>query len=69
VGTVTAPPRRGFGTTVLENMVGRSLNGEVQREVHAHGIEWRFSIPLVSLDPSYAVAGRGTPADRDPGDN
>src|SRR5690606_8768501 len=38
--------RRGFGTTVLENMVGRSLGAEVHRDVHADGIEWRFRIPL-----------------------
>ncbi len=50
-------PRRGFGTTVLENMVGRSLNGEVKREVHEHGIAWRFTIPLSSLDPSDTLNG------------
>ncbi|MDC9822562.1 sensor histidine kinase [Devosia sp. ZB163] len=51
-------PRRGFGTTVLENMVGRSLNGEVNREVHERGITWRFTIPLASLDPSDTLNGR-----------
>ncbi|CAN7285721.1 sensor histidine kinase [Devosia sp. LjRoot16] len=56
-------PRRGFGTTVLENMVGRSLNGEVEREVHELGIEWRFTIPLSSLDPSDSLNGAAeTPA-------
>src|SRR5690606_5395922 len=30
--------RRGLGTTELENMVGRSLAADVQREVHADGI-------------------------------
>ncbi len=54
----TATPRRGFGTTVLENMVGRSLGAEVKRESHADGIEWRFSIPVASLDPAY-VKGAG----------
>lgn len=52
-----ATPRRGFGTTVLENMVGRSLNGEVKREVHAQGIAWHFTIPLSSLDPSDTLNG------------
>jgi two-component sensor histidine kinase len=56
-----ATPRRGFGTTVLENMVGRSLNGEVVREVHELGIEWRFTIPLNSLDPSDSLNGAAEP--------
>ncbi len=49
--------RRGFGTTVLENMVGRSLGAEVKREVHATGIEWRFTVLLSALDPAYVTAG------------
>lgn len=49
--------RRGFGTTVLENMVGRSLGAEVQRLVHEDGIEWRFRLPLAALDPAYALNG------------
>jgi len=60
-----ATPRRGFGTTVLENMVGRSLNGEVEREVHELGIEWRFTIPLSSLDPSDSLNGAAEPAASD----
>ena len=62
----TTAPRRGFGTTVLENMVGRSLNGVVSRELHERGITWRFSIPLASLDPGEALNGGA--ADRDPDD-
>ena len=48
------PPseRKGFGTTVLENMVGRSLGAEVERIVHPDGLEWRFSIPTSAIDPS-----------------
>ncbi len=53
----TATPRRGFGTTVLENMVGRSLGAEVKRESHPDGIEWRFSIPVAALDPAYVAGG------------
>ena len=49
--------RRGFGTTVLENMVGRSLGADVQREVHADGIEWRFRIPIAAVDPRTAPHG------------
>jgi len=46
------PRRRGFGTTVLENMIGRSLGAEVLSTFHADGIEWRFAIPLASVDPT-----------------
>jgi two-component sensor histidine kinase len=48
------PPteRRGFGTTVLENMVGRSFGASVERVVHDDGLEWQFSIPLAGLDPN-----------------
>ena len=60
IGTAagSATPRRGFGTTVLENMVGRSLGAEVKRETHPDGIEWRFSIPVASLDPAYVANGK-----------
>jgi two-component sensor histidine kinase len=63
VGAVpaSATPRRGFGTTVLENMVGRSLGAEVGRQSHPDGIEWRFSIPVAALDPAY-TANVKTPA-------
>jgi two-component sensor histidine kinase len=54
-GPTAASPRRGFGTTVLENMVGRSLHAEVLREPHERGLTWRFTIPLSSLDPSHAL--------------
>jgi two-component sensor histidine kinase len=48
------PPgeRRGFGTTVLESMVGRSLGAKVERVVHPDGLEWRFELPLASIDPA-----------------
>jgi len=48
------PPaeRRGFGTTVLESMVGRSLGAKVERLVHPDGLEWRFELPLASIDPA-----------------
>jgi two-component sensor histidine kinase len=50
--------RRGFGTTVLENMVGRSLGAEVRSIVHADGIEWSFDIPTEALDPAKDPHGR-----------
>lgn len=48
------PPseRRGFGTTVLESMVGRSLGAKVERTVHPDGLEWTFEIPVSAVDPS-----------------
>ena len=60
IGSVagTATPRRGFGTTVLENMVGRSLGAEVKRQSHPDGIEWHFSIPVAALDPAYVAGGK-----------
>ena len=62
--------RRGFGTTVLENMVGRSLGATVTRTLNPDGIEWRFDIPLVGLDvdrePEDAAGGAGTPGDGQP---
>ena len=54
--------RRGFGTAVLENMVGRSLGATVERIVHAEGLEWRFSIPAVGIDPGTASADAERPA-------
>jgi two-component sensor histidine kinase len=44
--------RRGFGTAVLENMIGRSLGATVERIIHDDGLEWRFSIPVAGIDPS-----------------
>ncbi|MEO8758702.1 MAG: sensor histidine kinase [Devosia sp.] len=48
------PPseRRGFGTTVLENMLGRSLGAKVERIVNPDGLEWRFEIPVIAIDPA-----------------
>ncbi|MDO9417630.1 sensor histidine kinase [Pararhizobium sp.] len=41
--------RKGFGSTVLERMLGMALGAELEREMHADGIEWRFIIPLDRL--------------------
>lgn len=56
-GLQQRPDHRGFGTTVLENMVGSSLDAEVQRRLHADGIEWRFDFPFSALDPDRAAEG------------
>jgi two-component sensor histidine kinase len=54
--TVTpfTPPsgRRGFGTTVLESMVGRSLEAKVERIVREDGLDWVFEIPIGAIDPA-----------------
>ncbi|OQP84685.1 histidine kinase [Rhizobium rhizosphaerae] len=47
----TTPPRRGFGTMVLERMLGMSLDARLKRERHADGIEWQVTIPLAKLAP------------------
>jgi two-component sensor histidine kinase len=52
LSTAVAPStRRGFGTTVLENMVGSALGAEVNCQMHVDGIEWRFDIARAVLDP------------------
>lgn len=47
--------RVGFGTTVLQSMVGRSLGATVERHCHDDGMEWRFIIPLDAIDPARAT--------------
>ncbi|WP_429810739.1 sensor histidine kinase [Ensifer sp. B1-9] len=37
--------RKGFGTLVLERMLGMALNAALERVMHADGIEWRITIP------------------------
>jgi two-component sensor histidine kinase len=44
------PERRGFGTEVIERMVGRALDAEIERTMHADGIEWRFVIATERLE-------------------
>lgn len=48
--------RSGFGTIVLRTMVGGALGAQVDRIVHADGVEWVFEVPLASLDPKFAAA-------------
>ncbi|MCG5481038.1 sensor histidine kinase [Sinorhizobium alkalisoli] len=40
-----ARPRRGFGTVVIERMLGMALSAELERTTHADGIEWLIRIP------------------------
>lgn len=54
------PERKGFGSVVLERMMGGSLDAEIDRTLHANGIEWRFVIPIDRLrtKPDEAAADR-----------
>jgi two-component sensor histidine kinase len=40
-----AKVRRGFGTVVLERILGMALHAELERTMHADGIEWLIRIP------------------------
>jgi PAS domain S-box-containing protein len=40
---VQPPERRGFGTTVIESMVKRTLRGEVQLDYAPSGLEWHLT--------------------------
>ncbi|QLL60201.1 histidine kinase [Sinorhizobium mexicanum] len=47
---IAAPPeqasgRTGFGTVVLERMLGMALGAELERTMHPDGIEWTIRIP------------------------
>ncbi len=55
-GGVAGSERVGFGTTVLQTMVARSLGAQVERRCHGDGIEWHFVIPLAAIDPAQAPA-------------
>ena len=56
---LTSTERVGFGTTVLNSMVGHSLGAVVERTLHDNGLEWRFSIPLDAIDPEIAPPSIG----------
>ncbi|VVT31771.1 sensor histidine kinase [Rhizobium sp. EC-SD404] len=43
------PDRKGFGSVVLERMMGGTLDAEITRNLHDNGIEWHFAIPLERL--------------------
>ncbi|HET7413724.1 MAG TPA: sensor histidine kinase [Pararhizobium sp.] len=43
------PERKGFGSIVLERILGVSLGAELERTLHDDGIEWTFTIPLDKL--------------------
>jgi PAS domain S-box-containing protein len=46
---VSPPSRKGFGHLVVGEMVERSLNGKVDMEFAAQGLNWSVSIPATNL--------------------
>ncbi|TKT75108.1 HAMP domain-containing protein [Aquamicrobium sp. LC103] len=42
---------RGFGTEVIERMLGGTLDAEIERTLHRDGIEYRFRMPLERVEP------------------
>ncbi|WP_372352977.1 sensor histidine kinase [Pararhizobium sp. BT-229] len=42
--------RKGFGTIVLERMLGMALDAKLERVMHTDGIEWRVKIPQARLN-------------------
>jgi two-component sensor histidine kinase len=47
--------RKGFGTIVLERMLGMALDAKLERIMHADGIEWRVTIPKERLNANLSV--------------
>jgi len=47
------PERKGFGSIVLERILGISLGAELHREMHEDGIEWTFSVPIEKLQGGF----------------
>jgi PAS domain S-box-containing protein len=45
---VSAPKRRGFGTTVMEAMAERSVDGTVDLDYAPSGVTWRLTCPAAS---------------------
>jgi two-component sensor histidine kinase len=62
---VSAPKRRGFGTTVMEAMVERSVEGVVDLDYAPSGVIWRLTCPAVNaLEPWELNSGEAWPSSR-----
>ncbi|WP_226783210.1 PAS domain-containing protein [Oceaniglobus trochenteri] len=46
---VSAPERRGFGSTLIDQMARTSLDGDVTLDYAPAGLEWHFTCPVESL--------------------
>jgi PAS domain S-box-containing protein len=56
---VSAPSRRGFGTTVMESMVERSLDGKVRLDYLPSGVAWHLTCPATNaLESQQASSSR-----------
>jgi PAS domain S-box-containing protein len=50
---VQPPARRGFGNTVIDSMVKRTVDGEVRLDYAAPGLEWHLRCPAANvLEPA-----------------
>jgi PAS domain S-box-containing protein len=56
--TVAVPSRRGFGSTVIERNLARSLDAEVEWTFDAEGLRCRMHIPVMQLVASLSDAAR-----------
>jgi len=68
---VSPPKRRGFGSTVVDGMVKRTVNGEVRHDYFPSGVAWNLTCPAanalerntllrVLLLPQHATSFRGS---------
>ncbi|WP_163270674.1 sensor histidine kinase [Chelativorans alearense] len=48
------PAKRGFGTEIIERMLGGTLDAEISRTFHGDGLECIFAIPVKRLLPDHA---------------
>jgi two-component sensor histidine kinase len=46
---------RGFGTEVIERMLGGALQAEIVRTFHTDGLECSFTMPLARLEPDTEI--------------
>jgi PAS domain S-box-containing protein len=50
---VRPPERRGFGSTVIDSMAKRTVNGEVELDFAPRGLEWRLTCPAANALERY----------------
>lgn len=53
---VTSPDgdKRGFGTEVIERMLGGTLGATIERELRSDGLDYRVIMPIANLEPERA---------------
>jgi two-component sensor histidine kinase len=50
---VKPPTHRGFGTSIMENIIGGQLKGEVRFDWHDRGLTCEIALPLAVLPPRH----------------